>query len=94
MARQRMITRTIQTTEAKILCVNTSNAETYELTLVLSGVFKNDKQILNAVAKNLSEGHKAVHVVSATVNESLYGMAEEKFLELATELPARASTEA
>ena len=90
MARQSMITRTIQYTVATILCVNTTNGETTNETIKLPGVYKGDKHIIKAAEKILTtETCKPVHVVTATVGENLYGMPESQFIELATELPAR-----
>lgn len=95
MAKQRMITRTIQTTTATLLCVDTTNGTTHEETIVLPTVFKTDKNILKVAEKMLDPTtSKPVHVVAANVNEDLYGMTEEKFLELATVLPNRKPVDA
>lgn len=90
MAKSRMVTRTIQTTLATILCVNTETESTYNENVKLSGVFKDDKHILKAAEKFFAGSTiKPVHVVNAVINEDLYGMSEEQFLDLAKVLPAR-----
>ena len=50
--------------------------------------------MLKAVEKVInSESVKAVHIVDSVVEETLYGMSEQKFIELATVLPPRKSTD-
>lgn len=90
MAREAKVTRTIQTTTVNVLCLNIEKSEPFEQTLTLSGVFKDDKTILKHVEKLINnETVKAVHITSATVNETLYGMSEQRFIELAEVLPPR-----
>ena len=94
MARQPMITRTIQYTLAEVLCVNTQTGATFNETVTLPRVYKDDKHIIKAAEKVLdTETCKPVHVISATVKENLYGMPESTFIELAQELPTRNTKE-
>ena len=90
MARVPQITRTIQTTKANILCLNISEGQPFNKEVTLPRVYKDDAHILK-VARPLIEDDniKAVHVVSAEVVETLYGMSEQKFIELAEILPPR-----
>ena len=93
MARQPQITRTIQTTNANILCVNTINGTTFVENVTLPRVFKDDKHILKAAEKVLDlETSKPVHVIDAEVQETLYGMSEQQFISMATVLPPRKTT--
>lgn len=90
MAREPMITRTIQTTNVDLLCVNTLDGQTFHMTMTLPRTYKDDKHILKVAEKFIKdENIKAVHVHTANVTETLYGMTEAKFLELAEVLPAR-----
>lgn len=90
MARQPQVTRTIQTTKATILCVNTTNGTTFVENVTLPRVFKDDNHILKVAEKILDPvTSKPVHVIGAEVQETLYGMSEQQFISMATVLPPR-----
>lgn len=90
MARIPQVTRTIQTTKANIMCLNIEKGEPFTQEVTLPRTYKDDKAILKAVGKAInSDTIKAVHVVSAEVQETLYGMTEQRFIELAEILPPR-----
>lgn len=94
MARTPQVTRTIQTTKVNVLCLNILEGNPFNQTVVLPRTYKDDKHMLKAVEKVInSESVKAVHVVDSVVEETLYGMSEQKFIELATVLPPRKSTD-
>jgi hypothetical protein len=90
MARARKVTRTIASTKVVVMCVNTETAvvENYEVTI--TGVYSDDKKLMKAVTKVVeTETLKPVSVVSTEVIETLYGMDEQKFIEMAEVLPPR-----
>jgi hypothetical protein len=90
MARARKVTRTIASTKVVVMCVNTETAvvENYEVTI--AGVYSDDKKLMKAVTKVVeTETLKPVSVVSTEVIETLYGMDERKFIEMAEVLPPR-----
>lgn len=90
MSRVRKVTRTIASTKVVVMCVNTETAvvENYELTI--AGVYSDDKKLMKAVAKEVETATlKPVSVVSTEVIETLYGMDEQKFIEMAEVLPPR-----
>ena len=90
MARQPMVTRTIQTTHATVLCMDIQNGEPCNRTIVLPRTYKDDETVLKAVKKVIdSDTIKAVHVVHTEVQETLYGMSEQDFISHATVLPPR-----
>lgn len=92
MARQPQVTRTIQTTKVKVLCLDIERQEPFEKELVLSRVYKDDQHLMKKVRELVDcESAKAVHIVSAEVVETLYGMTEQRFVELADVLPPRNS---
>lgn len=94
MARQPQITRTIQTTVAEILCVNTVDETTHNETVILPRLYKDDNHILKAAEKVLNLAlSKPVHVVKAYIMKKRYGMSEQKFIENAEELPLLEATE-
>lgn len=92
MARERMITRTVVATEVNALCLDIETAEPFNKTVILSGTFK-DKQAIEKVAKKAidTDLEKCVAVVEYTEKETLYGMPEQQFIELAKVLPPRDS---
>ena len=87
MARKRMVTRTIKFTTAKATVYDIASNEIKTVEYKLSGDLSTDDAI-----KVITKEHKEVRplkVNDVTVQEELYGMSEEKFIELADILPAR-----
>lgn len=94
MARVPMVTRTIVATKVNVLCLNIETAEPFNKDITLSGTFKDSKSLMKAVEKVVnSDAEKAVHVVANEEVETLYGMTEQKFIELAEVLPPRGKKE-
>jgi hypothetical protein len=92
MARQAMVTRTMQTTKVNVLCLEIEKAEPFNKDLTLAGTFKDQKSLMKAVSASVdNEQQKAVHVVHSEVVETLYGMTEDEFIKNAKVLPARAT---
>lgn len=87
MARKRMVTRTITFTIATVTVYDIKSDEIKTLEYKLSGELSADD-----VLKVITKEHKEVRplkVNNVSVQEELYGMPEEKFLELAEILPSR-----
>lgn len=91
MARKRMVTRTITSTKAKATVYNIEKDEIKTLEYKLSGELSAD-DALKAITKEHTEV-RPLKVTEVTVQEELYGMPEEKFLELAEILPLRAKAQ-
>lgn len=91
MARVPQVTRTIITTNAKILCVNTETKAVEEIEVTIPRTYKDGEDILKYLKKvNYDfENKKPVSVTSYDTVEKLYGMTEEEFVKLAKELPPR-----
>lgn len=90
MARVPQVTRTIQTTKATVLCLDLEKKEPFEKTVILSRTYKTEKDMMKRIAAIVdNDTVKAVHVVHSEVEETLYGMSEQKFIENAEILPAR-----
>ena len=79
------ITRTIKTTHATVMVVDTETAEVSNLTFELAGTFKDDGATLKAIAKvaDVPETTKIVAVVDREVSEQLYAISETDFLKYA-----------
>lgn len=87
----RMVTRTIITTKATALCLDLVTAEPHNETIKLSGTFKSKKDVLKAFSKvyDVEDEKKAVSIIDYIEEETLYGMAEQEFLQHAKVLPKR-----
>ena len=87
MARKRMVTRTITYTEVNARVYDIEEDEIQIVKYKLSGRLAADEAL-----KVITREHKEVRplkVEGMVINEELYGMSEEKFLEMAEILPAR-----
>lgn len=94
MARAPQVTRTIQTTLAKIMCLDIEKGEPFTKEVTLPRTYKDDKAILKQAEKEIgTDTIKVVHVVDSTVQETLYGMSEEHFIKVASVLPPRSAKE-
>lgn len=91
MARKRMVTRTITFTTATATVYDIQSDEIKTLEYKLSGELSVD-DALKAITKEYTEV-RPLKVTEVTVQEELYGMPEEKFLELAEILPPRAKAQ-
>ena len=94
MAKTPMITRTIQTTEVNVLCMDIKQGEPFNTTVTLPRTYKDNAAMLKAAAAVIdNEDIKAVHIVASEVKETLYGMKETDFIANADILPTRAVKE-
>lgn len=90
MARIPMVTRTIQTTKANVLCLNIVEGEPFNKEVVLPRTYKDEKSMMKVVENIINTDEvKAVHIVQSTVEETLYGMTEQEFINNAKILPLR-----
>lgn len=95
MAKKPMITRTIQTTEVNVLCMDILQGEPFNVEVTLPRTYKDNTAMLKAAAALIDTEHlKAVHVVQSEVKTTLYGMTEADFIANATILPARSNKDA
>lgn len=95
MAKESKITRTIQTTEATILCLNIETAEPENKTIVLPRTYKNERDIIRAAEKqNTDSNLRLVHVVDVELHSQLYGMPESLFLKYAEPITKAEAEEA
>lgn len=77
-----LITRTIKTTEATAMLVDTERGEVLNRCYTLSGTYKDEASALKAVAKNynIGESERLVAIVDLEVKEQLYAIPEDVFL--------------
>lgn len=91
MARKRMVTRTITSSRAMATVYNIESGEIHTIEYKLSGELSAD-DALKAIAKEHTEV-RPLKVTEVEVQKELYGMPEEKFLELAEIFPSRAKAQ-
>lgn len=90
MARIPMVTRTIQTTKANVLCLNIKNGTPFYKEVILPRTYKDEKSMMKVVEKVVNDDEvKAVHIVDTVVRETLYGMTEQEFVACAEVMPPR-----
>ena len=90
MARTPMVTRTITTTMALVMCCDVEAGETITEEVTVPRTYKNDEALMKAIRPVLeTEQIKPVHILSSETIETLYGMTEQQFIENAEVLPAR-----
>lgn len=95
MARTPMVTRTIQTTKANVLCLNIVEGEPFNKVVTIPRTYKGENAMLKVISKMVDNDEvKAVHVVDSYVEETLYGMTEQRFIELAQIMPPRKAVNA
>lgn len=94
MARIPQVTRTIQTTEAKIMCLDVVRGEPIIKEVSLPRTYKDEESLLKQAKNEIETDEiKVVHVVDSFVKETLYGMSEQDFIKVANVLPPRGTKE-
>ena len=84
MARVPMVTRTIQTTRANVMCLDIERGEPFNREVILPRTYNDEKAMLKQAEKVINNGTvKAVHIVDFKVEETRYGMTEQHFIEAA-----------
>lgn len=84
MARERMVTRTIEATAVTVLCIDTETAEPCNRTVEISGA-KDEKAMLKSAKKLIeTDIFKVVKVVNSETIKALYKMPEAQFIANAT----------
>lgn len=87
MARKPMVTRTITTTKANVLCMDIQASEPFNKVVTLPRTYKDDKTLMKKVQEVVeTDTVKAVHVVDKEEVETLYGMTEQEFIQKAVVL--------
>lgn len=84
MARLPVVSRTVKTTEAKVLVYNTETKEVKEEILNIPRTFGQEKSLLNYLQKNKSNpGCEYVKILDMKIVDDKYVMTVEKFIESA-----------
>ena len=94
MARERMVTRTVEVTVAEVMCLDVTTAEVTVVSYDISGKFNTKEDVLKSLKKVYeTDTYKVVAVQSTDTKEILYGMPEIDFIRIAKVLPPRGTQE-
>lgn len=92
MARERMVTRTVELTIAEVMTLDTTTAKVETIAYEVGGGLTEEKAVLKAIKKlHETDTFKCVAVQSITIKEVLYGMSEIEFIKHANILPPRSA---
>ena len=97
MARTPMVTRTITSTVAKILCVNTETKSVEEVEKTFPRTYNDESALMKYIEKNgtfLGTTLKPVSIVSTEVQKAYYGMTEVEFIQHAKPITKAEADEA
>lgn len=90
MARVPMITRTITTTKAIVMCLDVEKGEPFNMEVIVPRTYKDDESLLKTVKPIVeTDTVKPVYIVDKTEIETLYGITEQEFIKHAIVLPER-----
>lgn len=94
MARIPMITRTVTSTKASVLAVDITTGATCDKEVEVARTYKDNDKLLKVIKDRFETAtEKMVAIKSSEEVETLYGMSEQKFMELAEKLPSRKTPE-
>ena len=92
MARERMVTRTVEVNTFEVMTVNVETADVQIRGFKLGGEYDKKKDALTLLKKQYeTETLKLVNITAHSVETVLYGMPERMFIELSAVLPPRGS---
>ena len=90
MKKEKMVTRTINSTKAQVMRVNVKTATVETVTVEVAGKYDDMMELLKAVQiAQDTEETKTVTVITKEDVETLYGMPESVFMRYAEVLPPR-----
>lgn len=87
--RERMVTRTVTQTIAKVMCLNVTTAEVTINEYTIGGTYTEVDLLKKCKKLFETDEFNLVHIESSKVEEILLGMTEEDFIRYATVLPPR-----
>lgn len=94
MARVPMITRTVTSTKATVLAVDITTGATFDKEVEVARTYKDNEKLLKVIKSTFETAtEKMVAIKSSEEMETLYGMSEQQFIELAEKLPQRNTTQ-
>ena len=92
MARERMVTRTVEEAEVKVMTLSVSTQAVGETVYKISATIDKAKALAYIQKTYDTPELKNVVITDYTVHEILYGMPEQEFISRAKVLPPRTTT--
>ena len=89
MARERMITRTVEQTRVRVMAINVNTVEVEFIECTIGGVYTTEALMKKLKKMYDTEELKLVHIDKQETEEVLLGMTEEDFIRYAEVLPPR-----
>lgn len=88
MAREKMVTRTIESTVVNLLAVDLTELEKgiQSMALEINGKFESEEEVKKALDKVYKNEYTIIKINFFNVYETLYGMPEREFMQYAVEL--------
>ncbi len=84
MARVPSVTRTITTTKVNALCIDLETTEPFNKVVILPRTYKENSKLEKALSELINnDTTRFVHAVDTEVVETLYGMTEQEFINVA-----------
>lgn len=84
MARERLVTRTLKTTEGTGLFVDEEAKEVIERAFITGGYIDNEKKLIEKINAT-EEKVICVSIINKEFKEKVYSMPEDKFISIASE---------
>lgn len=89
MARERMITRTVEQTKVRVMALDVNTVEVHFIETTIGGVYTTEALMKKLKNMYETEELKLVHIEQQETEEVLLGMTEEDFIRYAKVLPPR-----
>lgn len=89
MARERMITRTVEQTKVRVMALDVNTVEVHFIETIIGGVYTTESLMKKLKKMYETEELKLVHIEQQETEEVLLGMTEEDFIRYAKVLPPR-----
>lgn len=90
MARVPMVTRTVTSTKATVLVVDITTGLTFDKEVEVARTYKDSDKLLKVIKSSFETAtEKIVAIKSSEEVETLYGISEQMFIEIAEKLPSR-----
>ena len=80
----KMVTRTVVSTKVNAMVANIEAKTLEEVTLSVAGTFEDESKLMKAIAK--AHDVKVCAIIETEVVETLYGLDENQFMNMAVEL--------
>ena len=93
MSKEKLITRTITTTTAAFMCIDTETTKVDVIKVHLIGKLSNEGALKRYKELVETDTFKVVSCQSTEYEQHLFGMSEREFIEHAKVLPSRKKTE-